>query len=47
MVTATQWKLVAPLLTDRSTQVKRGRPFIHSPRRILSAVFWILRTGAP
>lgn len=47
MITAAQWKLVAPLLTDKSARLKRGRPFIHSPRRILSAVFWILRTGAP
>lgn len=47
MVTAAQWKLVAPLLTDKSMNVKRGRPFVHSERRILSAVFWILKTGAP
>ena len=47
MVTSAQWKLVAPLLTDKSTSGKRGRPLVHSPRRILSAVFWILKTGAP
>ncbi len=47
MVTAAQWKLVAPLLVDKSIRVKRGRPFVHSERRILSAVCWILKTGAP
>ena len=47
MIAAAQWKLVAPLLTAKSTDVGRGRPIRHSPRRIFNAVVWILRTGAP
>ena len=47
MVTAAQWMLIAPLLADKRIGMRRGRPFVHSQRRIFSSVLWILRTGAP
>ena len=37
-----EWRLLAPLV-ESSTQ--RGRPVVHSRRRILDAIFYIARTG--
>lgn len=47
MLTSNQWKAVAPLFKVYDGHKKRGRPLKHSNRRILSAVLWILKTGAP
>ena len=38
-----EWARLKPLLPEPS---KRGRPPT-PPRQILSAIFWVLRTGAP
>lgn len=40
----TEWECVQRYLPPAST---RGRPRIHSLRRILDAIFYILRTGCP
>jgi transposase len=37
-----EWRLLAPLV-ERAGQ--RGRPVVHSRRRILDAIFYIARTG--
>ena|SRR5215218_3608452 len=37
-----QWPLLQPLLP---TPKRRGRPRLHSPREILNAVFYVLKTG--
>jgi putative transposase len=37
-----EWPLLQPLLP---TPKRRGRPRLHSPREILNAVFYVLKTG--
>lgn len=37
-----EWKLIAPLLPQKSRGVKRV-----DDRRVISAILWVLRSGAP
>jgi putative transposase len=37
-----EWSLLKPYLP---TQKRRGRPRIHSPREIVNAVFYLLKSG--
>ena len=41
-LTDDEWDLMKPYLPAPK---KRGRPRLHSPRQILDAVFYILKTG--
>jgi putative transposase len=43
-LTDAEWKVLEPYV---STPDKRGRPRIHSPREILDAVFYVLKSGCP
>ena len=43
-LTDTEWERLESLLPPPS---ETGRPPVHSSRQMLSAMFWILRTGAP
>jgi len=46
-LTPKQWKTIAPYLDDKPAVSRIGRPVVHSNRRIMNAVLWVLRTGAP
>jgi putative transposase len=41
-LSSTEWECIEPYLTSPN---KRGRPKIHSLRRVLDAVFYVLRSG--
>jgi len=41
-LTDSEWKIIAPLLPDKSRGVKRV-----DDRRVLNGIFWRLRSGAP
>jgi putative transposase len=43
-LTDAEWKALKPHVPAAN---KRGRPRIHSPREILDAVFYLLRSGCP
>jgi putative transposase len=43
-LTDAEWKALKPHVPAAN---KRGRPSIHSPREILDAVFYVLRSGCP
>ena len=43
-LTDAEWKALKPHVPAAN---KRGRPRIHSPREILDAVFYVLRSGCP
>jgi putative transposase len=43
-LTDAEWKTLKPHVPAAN---KRGRPRIHSPREILDAVFYVLRSGCP
>ena len=43
-LTDAEWKALEPHVPAAN---KRGRPRIHSPREILDAVFYVLRSGCP
>ena len=47
VLTPAQWKTIAPYIEDKPAISRIGRPLIHSNRRIMNAVLWVLRTGAP
>ena len=42
----TEWECLKPHLPAREKR-SRGRPRLHSPRQILDAVFYVLRSGCP
>ena len=44
ILTDKEWESIKPLLPSRKG--KKGHPLIHN-RKILEAILWILRTGAP
>ena len=41
-LTGSEWKIIAPLLPNKSRGVKRA-----DDRRVLNGIFWRLRSGAP
>jgi putative transposase len=43
-LTDAEWNVLEPYVPDPD---KRGRPRIHSPREILDAVFYVLKSGCP
>ena len=43
-LTDAEWEAIEPHIPAAN---KRGRPRIHSPRRILDAVFYVLKSGCP
>ena len=43
-LTDAEWRCLEPHVPAPN---KRGRPRIHSPRRILDAVFYVLKSGCP
>jgi putative transposase len=43
-LTDAEWRCLEPHVAAPN---KRGRPRIHSPRRILDAVFYVLKSGCP
>jgi putative transposase len=43
-LTDVEWRYLEPHVPDPN---KRGRPRIHSPRTILDAVFYVLKSGCP
>ena len=46
-MTDEQWSIVEPVIPEgKSGKGKKGRPR-KNDRRVLDAIFWILRTGAP
>src|SRR5215212_1008666 len=43
-LTDPEWEYLKPYISSPN---KRGRPRIHSPRVILDAIFYVLRSGCP
>lgn len=47
-ITNEQWEQVAPFISNTPKGPRgQGSPVLHEPRAILSAILWVLHTGAP